>query len=216
MSIVKKMTFISMVLVAGTGLLSAGDNIADHGHGGGGHWGGGHEYYGGYAGGFGYGPQVFINSDGYGRGADGVYTEPFFYDYSNPYQGNGNYNYNYQYPYGQYLNQNEQPKSDTPNTMTPPDQRAIAMNAPAADKTPTTAMATPPTNDEVVARVRAILKSDTSLSNGARIINISADAGKVTLTGNVANQAEKNKVETVVKQINGVKTVVNRLEVSSK
>lgn len=70
-------------------------------------------------------------------------------------------------------------------------------------------------NDAVTTRVKNALKNDGALSNSAKNIQVSVQDGKVTLSGVALNEAEKTKVETMVKQINGVKTVINRLIVPS-
>ena len=46
-------------------------------------------------------------------------------------------------------------------------------------------------------------------------INVDVDNGVVTLTGTVANAAQKTKAETVVKPLDGVKSVKNDLKVSA-
>lgn len=70
-------------------------------------------------------------------------------------------------------------------------------------------------NEAVTTRVRTVLKNDTALSNSAKNIQVSVNEGKVTLSGVVISDAEKNKVESMIRQVNGVKTVINRLVVSS-
>lgn len=70
-------------------------------------------------------------------------------------------------------------------------------------------------NEAVTTRVRTVLKNDTALSNSAKAIQVSVNEGKVTLSGVVVSDAEKNKVESMIRQVNGVKTVINRLVVSS-
>jgi BON domain len=46
-------------------------------------------------------------------------------------------------------------------------------------------------------------------------INVDVDNGAVTLTGTVANAAQKTKAETVVKALEGVKSVKNDLKVAA-
>lgn len=62
--------------------------------------------------------------------------------------------------------------------------------------------------------VRTKLQNDTSLSRNARNVEVSEQDGKVSLYGTVASEAEKTKVESIVKQVNGVKSVSNNLTVS--
>lgn len=70
------------------------------------------------------------------------------------------------------------------------------------------------TNEAVKTRVTNALRSDTSLSSKARSVQVTVEEGKVTLSGTVASDAEKAKIESMVRQQNGVKTVVNRLDVA--
>lgn len=72
------------------------------------------------------------------------------------------------------------------------------------------------TADDVAFKVRRTLQSDHSLSPSARNIQVSVDAGRVSLSGTVANDAEKVRVESMVKKVDGVKNVVSNLTVSSQ
>ena len=59
------------------------------------------------------------------------------------------------------------------------------------------------------------LRTDTSLAATLPMIKISADNGKITLTGTVKNDDEKKKIETAVQRVAGVSTVENQLQVST-
>lgn len=70
-------------------------------------------------------------------------------------------------------------------------------------------------SEAVTHRVRTALKNDPSLSNSARNAQVTVNDGKVTLSGVAITEAEKSKVEAIVRQVNGVKTVINHLIVPS-
>lgn len=59
------------------------------------------------------------------------------------------------------------------------------------------------------------LRTDTSLAATLPMIKITADNGKITLTGTVKNDDEKKKIETAVQRVTGVSTVENQLQVST-
>lgn len=56
------------------------------------------------------------------------------------------------------------------------------------------------------------LRSTPYLSSSARSINVTTKDGKVTLKGQVANSNEKNMIEYMVKNVDGVKSVSNDLK----
>jgi osmotically-inducible protein OsmY len=68
-------------------------------------------------------------------------------------------------------------------------------------------------DDAVAARVRNALQKDTTLSS-SRNVQVAVDDGKVTLTGTVKNDDEKSKIETIAKQVSGVKSVSNKVTVA--
>ena len=69
-------------------------------------------------------------------------------------------------------------------------------------------------DDQVISqRVRDAITNDKSFSGQAKGINIDSDWGVVTLSGNVKNDSEKNKIEALAKSVNGVKKVNNQLKV---
>ena len=62
-------------------------------------------------------------------------------------------------------------------------------------------------------RTRAALNADNGLKAAA--INVSIKAGVVTLTGNVAGEAQKAKAEQLVRSVEGITSVENRLRTSA-
>ncbi len=74
------------------------------------------------------------------------------------------------------------------------------------DKTPVVA-------DEVVSsKVVQNLRSTPYFSSGAKNIEVSTKDGKVTLKGKVFNKNEKNQIDYMVKNVEGVKSVSNDLD----
>jgi osmotically-inducible protein OsmY len=69
---------------------------------------------------------------------------------------------------------------------------------------------------ELLAAVRKSVVNDKSLSVSAHNVKMMAADGAVTLRGPVASDDEKGKVEALVKQVSGVTSVDNQLDVKSK
>jgi osmotically-inducible protein OsmY len=92
---------------------------------------------------------------------------------------------------------------------------APAMAAPQTPQTtaPTTGTTVPPDDDALEAKIEDILRKDSVLA--ARDIDVEADRGKVTLTGEVRTANEKARAGRVAK-VTGVTTVVNELEINPK
>jgi len=63
-------------------------------------------------------------------------------------------------------------------------------------------------------QIRTALRNDTTLVNIAPSIQVTAQNGTVTLSGNVSNEQQKQTVEHLVKGTSGVVTVNNQLQVS--
>lgn len=72
--------------------------------------------------------------------------------------------------------------------------------------------ATAATDDFIVQTIRTALQSDRSLSDAARNIKINVSNGVVTLSGTVANNAEKARIESMA-QVSGVTSVSNQINV---
>ncbi len=66
----------------------------------------------------------------------------------------------------------------------------------------------------LVAQVQQNLSQDTTLATVAPTIQISAQNGTITLSGNVSSEQEKQRIETTVKGTGGVASVNNQLQVS--
>jgi osmotically-inducible protein OsmY len=65
---------------------------------------------------------------------------------------------------------------------------------------------------KVAAAVRKAIMDDSSLSTTAHNVKFVASDGTVTLRGPVKNDAEKARVESIVKGVPGVATVQNQLD----
>lgn len=69
---------------------------------------------------------------------------------------------------------------------------------------------------EAVARIRRALTDDASLSLHAHNVKIIIEGGRVTLRGPVKGEAEKRKVESIVRRAAGNRQVVNELEATGR
>lgn len=72
------------------------------------------------------------------------------------------------------------------------------------------------TDRQLTAKIRRAVVSDKTLSVEAHNIHISAQNGKVTLTGSVKSDGEKQAVEEKADQIAGTENVTDALTVSGK
>ncbi len=68
---------------------------------------------------------------------------------------------------------------------------------------------------ELLAAVRRAIVEDKSLSNMAHNVKIHVEGGAVTLRGPVKSEAEKSKVELLAKQVKGITTTDNQLDVKT-
>ena len=59
------------------------------------------------------------------------------------------------------------------------------------------------------------LRSDASFASMLSQIKINVNSGKVTLTGNVKSEDQKQKVESTAQKVTGVSTIDNQLKVSA-
>ena len=78
-----------------------------------------------------------------------------------------------------------------------------------------TTIETTPADRTLIQQVKAAIGNDTALTTIAPNIQVSAQGGTVTLSGNVQNEHQKRAVERAAKGTAGVVTVNNQLEVSS-
>lgn len=67
---------------------------------------------------------------------------------------------------------------------------------------------------ELTRQVRERIVQDGGLSTAAKNITIVTIGGRVTLSGAVANQAEKAKVESIAKTVSGATSVTNQTVIS--
>lgn len=82
---------------------------------------------------------------------------------------------------------------------------ALALVSWAADKPPLT-------DDFISDTIREKLSGDVVVK-GARI-DVDVKGGVVTLTGQVATEKQKNKAESLAKKVKGVKSVVNKVQIT--
>lgn len=68
-------------------------------------------------------------------------------------------------------------------------------------------------NEAVASRVLSAYQNDPTLSS-VHTVQVTVYNGEVTLTGTVKNDDEKSKLETIAKQVNGVKSVSNKVTVA--
>ncbi len=72
---------------------------------------------------------------------------------------------------------------------------------------------TPKVPDDIITtKVIQNLRSTPYFSDSAKNIKVTAKDGKVTLKGKTANKNEKNQIEYMVKNVEGVRSVSNDLE----
>lgn len=69
---------------------------------------------------------------------------------------------------------------------------------------------------ELVARIRRALTGDDQLSTNAHNAKVIVSGRRVTLRGPVASEAERQRVETLVRQAAAGREVVNQLEVAPR
>jgi hyperosmotically inducible periplasmic protein len=67
----------------------------------------------------------------------------------------------------------------------------------------------------ITQNIRQAVTADDSLSTNAKNVKIVTNDGVVTLRGPVKSEQEKAQIESKAKQIAGVKSVANQLEVAS-
>jgi hypothetical protein len=71
-------------------------------------------------------------------------------------------------------------------------------------------------DEKITNDIKSALSNDKTLSFSAKNIDIAVKNGKVTLSGEINNDLEKNRVEEIVKNVNGVAFVYNKLHVKHK
>ena len=71
---------------------------------------------------------------------------------------------------------------------------------------------TAPTDDNLVDQIRVKLTQDVDVNGGA--LDVAVKDGVVTLAGPVRNEKAKKKAEKIAMKIKGVKSVVNKINVS--
>jgi len=67
----------------------------------------------------------------------------------------------------------------------------------------------------ITQNIRQAINADDSLSTNAKNVKIITNDGTVTLRGPVKNEQEKTAIEAKAKQVAGVKSVDNQLEIAS-
>lgn len=72
----------------------------------------------------------------------------------------------------------------------------------------------PPLTDDFISdTIREKLSGDVHVK-GARI-DVDVKSGVVTLSGTVSTEKQKNKAESLTKKVKGVKSVVNKIQITS-
>lgn len=66
---------------------------------------------------------------------------------------------------------------------------------------------------DMAAKIRQSLAGDSSISPEGKQVSVAVEGGKATLTGTVASDTEKDKVEGIAAAIVGAGNVDNKLEV---
>lgn len=71
------------------------------------------------------------------------------------------------------------------------------------------------TSDSTVKQnILTSLKNDSSLSDDAKNITVDVSLGIVTLNGTVKSEAERSRLEVLARSSNGVKNVINKIDVN--
>jgi|GEM_PF-3179877 len=72
------------------------------------------------------------------------------------------------------------------------------------------------TDSELASHVRHAIQNDHDLSNYGRSVQVTANDGAITLTGEVQGNKEKKKIVHLVKKIEGVNKVNDKLTTTFK
>lgn len=72
------------------------------------------------------------------------------------------------------------------------------------------------TDDEMAQKIRWAIRDNKNISSLAKTTEVSVKNNNVTLTGTVVDEAEKNKIASIVRQIQGVKSISNNITVTSR
>jgi osmotically-inducible protein OsmY len=86
-------------------------------------------------------------------------------------------------------------------------------SAPQVYSTPGASASSAPADRELEERVRQVLRTDNSIVAFTRDIQVAANNGAVTLTGTVVGDAQRQSVDNAVRNISGVTSVFDRLQV---
>lgn len=73
----------------------------------------------------------------------------------------------------------------------------------------TTSMESPTSDARMAQEVRDSLSKDASLSSKAKSLRVSSANGNVTVTGTVASEAEKSRVESMARSAAGEKVIMD-------
>ena len=71
-------------------------------------------------------------------------------------------------------------------------------------------------DDDIAQKIRWAIRDDKSLSPLAKSAEVSVKNYNVTLTGTVSSEDEKSKVASIARQVDGVKSISNNLQISNK
>lgn len=67
-------------------------------------------------------------------------------------------------------------------------------------------------DEDLTRAVRVAISSDASISAAASTVEVTSENGTVTLTGFVSTQRMKRDIEAKVKNLSGVKRVINKIQ----
>ena len=66
----------------------------------------------------------------------------------------------------------------------------------------------------ITTKIKVAIITDTSIAITARFVSVTTTNGVVTLTGSVSQRADKEKIDTIAKGVQGVKRVHNKIIIS--
>jgi hyperosmotically inducible protein len=66
----------------------------------------------------------------------------------------------------------------------------------------------------ITTKIKMAIITDTSISITSRFISVTTTSGIVTLTGSVSKRTDREKIDNIAKNIDGVKRVHNKIVIS--
>lgn len=133
----------------------------------------------------------------------------YYYYYQDMTPNRGNYRYDNNYR-GNYRYDNDSFRNQRYTART---ARRLTMND---TGTTSSSVWNQSTDEEIVQQAQDALRKDPTLAKVINNIQVTSNNGKVTLQGKVNNGEERNKASADVRNIPGVKTIENQIEVVSR